>query len=157
MTTNAPVGPPNCTREPPSAEIMNPATIAVHNPRPGVTPLAIANAIASGNATTPTITPAVRSPRNCSRSYVLIVVNNFGTNKSCHSCADGLPVRASLCSNRPWQQYGELAANMRRARHTNVPAVRLHDSFRYGQAQARAGTSAAAMPVAVEDLSLIHI
>jgi hypothetical protein len=28
-TTNAPVGPPICTREPPSAEMMKPATIAV--------------------------------------------------------------------------------------------------------------------------------
>src|SRR5215212_6730703 len=29
MTTNAPVGPPIWTREPPNAEMMNPATIAV--------------------------------------------------------------------------------------------------------------------------------
>ena len=29
MTTNAPVGPPICVREPPSAEIRNPATTAV--------------------------------------------------------------------------------------------------------------------------------
>ena len=29
ITTNAPVGPPICTREPPSAEIRKPATIAV--------------------------------------------------------------------------------------------------------------------------------
>jgi hypothetical protein len=28
-TTNAPVGPPICAREPPSAEIRKPATIAV--------------------------------------------------------------------------------------------------------------------------------
>ena len=28
-TTNAPVGPPICTREPPSAEMMKPAAIAV--------------------------------------------------------------------------------------------------------------------------------
>ena len=33
----------------------------------GVTPLAIPNAIASGSATTPTITPAVRSETNCVR------------------------------------------------------------------------------------------
>ncbi len=29
MTTNAPVGPPICVRDPPSAEIRNPATTAV--------------------------------------------------------------------------------------------------------------------------------
>ncbi len=29
ITTNAPVGPPICTRLPPNAEIRNPATIAV--------------------------------------------------------------------------------------------------------------------------------
>ena len=29
ITTNAPVGPPICTREPPSAEMRNPATTAV--------------------------------------------------------------------------------------------------------------------------------
>ena len=41
MTTNAPVGPPIWTREPPSAETRKPATIAVYSPRSGVTPLAI--------------------------------------------------------------------------------------------------------------------
>jgi hypothetical protein len=38
--------------------------MAVQSPRSGVTPLAIANAIASGSATIPTITPAVRSATN---------------------------------------------------------------------------------------------
>jgi len=80
MTTNAPVGPPICTRDPPNAETMKPATIAVHRPRPGVTPLAIAKAIASGMATIPTIMPAVRSRVNWRRSYVRSVVTSLGTN-----------------------------------------------------------------------------
>ena len=67
MTTNAPVGPPIWTREPPNAEMRNPATIAVNKPRSGVTPLAIANAIASGSATMPTITPATTSANSWSR------------------------------------------------------------------------------------------
>src|SRR6266576_2870518 len=82
MTTNAPVGPPICTRDPPKAEMRNPATIAVKRPRSGVTPLAIANAIASGNATMPTMTPATRSDANCDRLYDLSVVTDFGTSKN---------------------------------------------------------------------------
>src|SRR6266566_4321183 len=82
ITTNAPVGPPICTREPPRAEIRKPATIAVNRPRSGPTPLAIANAIASGSATIPTITPAVRSVTNCPRVYPLSVVKSFGTSVS---------------------------------------------------------------------------
>src|SRR5689334_591891 len=69
MTTNAPVGPPICTRDPPSAEIRNPATMAVASPRSGVTPLAIAKAIASGRATIPTMIPACRSAANWGRLY----------------------------------------------------------------------------------------
>jgi hypothetical protein len=38
ITTKAPVGPPIWTRDPPSAEIRNPPTIAVKRPRSGVTP-----------------------------------------------------------------------------------------------------------------------
>jgi len=38
----------------------------VNTPRSGLTPLAIANAIASGSATMPTITPATASAKNCS-------------------------------------------------------------------------------------------
>ena len=68
MTTNAPVGPPICTREPPSSEIRNPATMAVKSPRSGLRPLAIAKAMASGSATMPTMTPAITSRVNCSRS-----------------------------------------------------------------------------------------
>ena len=56
--------------------------IAVYRPRSGVTPLAMANAIASGSATTPTITPAVRSEVNCERVYDLSVVIDLGTNKA---------------------------------------------------------------------------
>ena len=67
MTTKAPVGPPIWTREPPKAEMMKPATIAVYRPRSGVTPLAMAKAIASGRATMPTMTPACRSATNWRR------------------------------------------------------------------------------------------
>ena len=56
--------------------------IAVYRPRSGVRPLAIANAIARGRATTPTITPAVRSEVNCDRLYDFSVVIDFGTSKT---------------------------------------------------------------------------
>ena len=67
MTTNAPVGPPIWTRDPPRAEIRKPAMMAVYNPRSGVTPLAIANAMANGRATMPTMTPAPKSATNWAR------------------------------------------------------------------------------------------
>src|SRR6266516_2093472 len=83
MTTNAPVGPPICTREPPRAEMRNPAMMAVNSPRSGLTPLAIAKAMASGSATIPTMMPALRSARNCSRVYPpRNVVTSFGTSLS---------------------------------------------------------------------------
>jgi hypothetical protein len=47
-----------------------------------VTPLAMAKAIASGSATTPTMTPAVRSARHWAFVYPRIVVNSFGTSTS---------------------------------------------------------------------------
>ena len=53
MTTNAPVGPPICVRDPPRAEMRKPATTAVYKPACGGTPDAIAKAIASGSATRP--------------------------------------------------------------------------------------------------------
>src|ERR1700722_7582729 len=68
-TTNAPVGPPICVEDPPSAEIKNPAITAQYSPNCGGTPEAIANAIASGSATKPTVTPASRSPGNCFQEY----------------------------------------------------------------------------------------
>ena len=55
---NAPVGPEIWTRVPPSSEVARPATIAVYRPCAGVAPEAIANAMASGMATMPTMTPA---------------------------------------------------------------------------------------------------
>jgi hypothetical protein len=61
---NAPVGPPIWKREPPSAEISRPATIAVIRPLSGVVPLATASAIASGKATIATVSPATASWRN---------------------------------------------------------------------------------------------
>ena len=60
-TTNAPVGPPICTREPPRAEIVKPAMAPQYRPVCGGSPEAMANAIASGRATRPTVTPAMRS------------------------------------------------------------------------------------------------
>src|SRR5258705_514823 len=63
-TTNAPVGPPICVFEPPRAEIRKPVTMAQYRPACGETPDAMANAIASGSATSPTVTPAIRSERN---------------------------------------------------------------------------------------------
>ena len=61
--TKAPVGPPTWTREPPSAEIRNPATTAVTRPLSGEAPLAIPSAIASGSATIATVSPAIASLR----------------------------------------------------------------------------------------------
>ena len=63
ITTNAPVGPPICTREPPSAEIRTPAMIAVISPSRGLAPLAIPSAIANGRATIATVRPASASAR----------------------------------------------------------------------------------------------
>ncbi len=63
---NAAVGPPIWTREPPSAEIRKPATIAVWSPLSGVVPEAIAIAMASGSATTATVRPATTSARKSS-------------------------------------------------------------------------------------------
>ncbi len=62
-TTKAPVGPPICILLPPRSEIIKPAMIAVIKPLSGVTPEAIAKAIASGNATIPTIIPADKSKK----------------------------------------------------------------------------------------------
>src|SRR5690348_5483544 len=56
--------------------------MAVYRPRSGVTPLAIANAMASGRATMPTMTPATRSLKNWSRVYPCRVVKSFGTSRS---------------------------------------------------------------------------
>ena len=67
-TTNAAVGPDTWTREPPSAAITAPATIAVYRPCCGGTPLAMASAIERGSATMPTTTPASRSFRSIRRS-----------------------------------------------------------------------------------------
>ena len=67
-TTNAPVGPPIWQREPPSAEIRKPVTIAHAMPDAGGSPDAIANAIASGSATKPTVMPARTSAASVPRS-----------------------------------------------------------------------------------------
>jgi len=78
MGMNAAVGPPICTRLPPSADTMNPATTAVNRPIAGGVSqgemrckssatfcgmLAMPSAIANGRAITATVTPAVRSPK----------------------------------------------------------------------------------------------
>ena len=54
--------------EPPRAEIRNPATTAQYSPACGGTPDEMANAIASGRATRPTVRPAIRSATNVRRS-----------------------------------------------------------------------------------------
>ena len=64
---NAPVGPPICTRLPLSAAMIKPPTMAVNIPCAGVTPDAMAKAMASGSATTPTMTPAIRSCKKSAR------------------------------------------------------------------------------------------
>ena len=76
---NAAVGPPICTREPPSAETTTPAMTAVNSPMAGGVSqgwiaassaavlsgmLAIPRAIASGRAMTATVSPAPRSAKN---------------------------------------------------------------------------------------------
>jgi hypothetical protein len=60
----APVGPPIETRVPPTAETIKPAMTAVKMPASGFTPDAIANAMANGRATIPTVTPATMSCMN---------------------------------------------------------------------------------------------
>ena len=69
MMTNAPVGPPICTRLPPNKEIKKPAMMAVTMPLSGETPEATAKAMASGNATIPTIMPENKSLVNCFLEY----------------------------------------------------------------------------------------
>ena len=61
-------GPPICTRLPPSAEMRKPAMIAVNRPASGLSPDAMANAIASGSATTATVRPAAKSLAKCALS-----------------------------------------------------------------------------------------
>ncbi len=58
MAMKAPVGPAIWTRVPPNSETARPLTMAVYSPCSGRAPDAIAKAIASGSATTPTIAPA---------------------------------------------------------------------------------------------------
>ena len=62
----AAVGPPICTREPPSSEIRKPAMIAVCRPTAGDAPEAMAKAIDKGKATIDTVRPAIRSLRRSS-------------------------------------------------------------------------------------------
>ena len=64
IVANAAVGPAICTQLPPSAEMMNPATMAVKIPASGPTPEASASAIESGNAIIATMIPAVTSLKN---------------------------------------------------------------------------------------------
>jgi hypothetical protein len=68
MTMKAPAGPPTCTLEPPSALIRKPAMMAVKMPASGLTPEAMAKAMASGSATMPTVSPAPTSRPNIAPS-----------------------------------------------------------------------------------------
>jgi hypothetical protein len=67
MGMKAAVGPPIWTRDPPSAEMRNPATMAVTMPAAGVELEAMPSAIASESATTPTVAPAARSGTRSAR------------------------------------------------------------------------------------------
>ena len=58
---SAPAGPPIWNRLPPSAETMNPPTMAVNSPLSGLTPEAMAIAIDNGSATIATVSPAIMS------------------------------------------------------------------------------------------------
>src|SRR5690606_2370827 len=60
ITMKPPVGPASGMRLPPNRDTMNPAMVAVYKPCPGLAPEAVANAMARGNATTPTIRPATK-------------------------------------------------------------------------------------------------
>ena len=82
ITINAPVGPPIRYLDPPKTETRKPATTAVMSPCWGVTPLAMPNAIASGSAMTPTITPAARSDANVAELYLPFLnrLKNLGLN-----------------------------------------------------------------------------
>ena len=73
ITMNAPAGPPTWTREPLNNEIKKPAIIAVKIPDSGLSPEAIANAIAKGSATTATVKPAPKSFTNRSELYPRII------------------------------------------------------------------------------------
>jgi hypothetical protein len=84
---NAAVGPPICTRLPPSAEIRNPAMIAVKIPSAGAGngvacpagTLAIPSASASGSAIMPTVKPAITSlPRSAAVNFPLNKSSDFG-------------------------------------------------------------------------------
>ncbi len=79
-TIKAPVGPPICTRLPPSAEIRKPATTAVTNPVAGAAPDAMAMARLSGRATMATVMPAIRSDRTLRGVLWGRVVRSLGVN-----------------------------------------------------------------------------
>ena len=66
MAMKAPVGPATCTRVPPNSETARPPRMAVYSPCSGRAPDAIAKAIASGSATTPTMSPESRLRSQCS-------------------------------------------------------------------------------------------
>lgn len=82
MTMNAAVGPPITTREPPRAEMMKPAMMAVKMPCSGLTPVAMPKAIASGNATTPTVSPATKSCRKVSALYCARLSKSLGRKRN---------------------------------------------------------------------------
>ena len=77
---NAPVGPPICTLLPPKADTQKPPMMAVISPTVGVTPLAMPNAMASGNATMPTTIPATKSSLNLEKLYCFNVLASLGLN-----------------------------------------------------------------------------
>ncbi len=89
----APVGPAIWARVPPQADTSAPATMAVYRPCSGRAPEAMAKAMASGSATTPTITPAITLRSNWLRTNIparcaaTILIMNILTWRGWKRCA----------------------------------------------------------------------
>src|SRR5574344_30349 len=103
----APVGPPICTLLPPKAETITPATMAVIIPFSGLTPEAIAKAMASGKATIPTIRPAIRSELKVFLLYFFNVETKIGLNSN----AFILFVLHCYSEYNEMQRYDKLSTN----------------------------------------------
>src|SRR5262245_35501788 len=129
----APVGPEICTRVPPRSEVASPATIAVYRPCSGFAPEAMANAIASGSATMPTITPATtlgqswarlkRPARWASRKAIIRIgctdrALTFGRRGLSLEVGDAAQLDALA---RP--RVGKAVVAKRRVRHAQRPAA----------------------------------
>jgi hypothetical protein len=61
--------------------MKKPAMMAVNKPASGLSPDAMAKAMAKGKATTPTVMPAAMSAPNCSREYPCNESTSLGRKK----------------------------------------------------------------------------